>query len=368
MRGTIKGINFVNMEAMKYYAPPASKSQKERHDLAYNRIFSGEWLAAEKKDGYFARVLKDEDGNIFMLSRSKNVNGEYPDKHEWIPHLNDFFSALPSGTCLLCECYFPNNPGSKNVTTILGCTKEKAIQRQKENKLFLYIFDILAFNGEILINTPAKERFEKIKNVQPFVTKYVSIAEYFYGKELWENLQRILSTGGEGMVLINQNSPYKPGSRSTKDSLKIKKELQQTIDCFFTGHATIPTKEYSGKEIEKWRYWVNAVTDERLEEGLHYFEMTQGAPIEPVTKPYYYEWGGSLEIALVKRDKVVPIGWLSGVTDEIKANPMAYKGRCIEVSAMEIMEDSHALRHARMIQFRDDLTIHDCTWEKVFSY
>ena len=367
MKGIINGMNFVDMEAMKYYAPPASKSKKERHALAYNRIFSGEWLAAEKKDGYFARVVKDDEGNVFMLSRSKNVNGEYPDKHEWVPHLDDFFSALPKGTCLLCECYFPNNPGSKNVTTILGCTKERAIQRQKDNKLFLYIFDILAFDGEIFINTPAKDRFEKIKIIQPFVNKYVDTAEYFYGKELWEKLQQILANGGEGMVLIHQNSPYKPGSRSTKDSLKIKKELQQTIDCFFTGYATAPTKEYSGKEIEKWPYWVNSVSDERLEEGPHYFEMTQGAPIEPVTKPYYYDWGGSLEIAVVKRDKVVPIGWLSGLADEIKANPMKYKGVCIEVSAMEIMEDSHALRHAKMIQMRPDLNYKDCTWEKVFG-
>ena len=91
-----------------------------------------------------------------------------------------------------------------------------------------------------------------------------------------------------------------------------------------------------------------------------------GAPIEPVTKPWFNDWAGSLEIGLIKDNKVVPIGWLSNLTEEIKSNPNQYKGKVIEVTAMEINETG-GLRHAKVVGFRDDLTIKDCTWEKCFD-
>lgn len=369
MKGYVGNIDWVNAEAMKYWS--YTKAAKNPKEEIRNFIFSGDYCGALKRDGYYERIVKDDDGEVFMIARNPGVNGVI-NKVEWVPHLKYFFDSIPNGTVLLCEIYLEGLEGSKNVTKYLGCSKDECIRRMARDGRYLklYVFDICAYAGVNLNEKPIEQRITHLQNFAGSIeyNAHVEYATYYWGEELWEKLQAYLAAGNEGVVILRKDCPIYFKRTPARMSIKVKKELQQTIDCFFTGHATIPTKEYSGKEIEKWRYWVNTVTDERLEEGLHYFEMTQGAPIEPVTKPYYYEWGGSLEIALVKRDKVVPIGWLSGVTDEIKANPMVYKGRCIEVSAMEIMEDSHALRHAKMIQFRDDLTIHDCTWEKVFSY
>ena len=66
----------------------------------------------------------------------------------------------------------------------------------------------------------------------------------------------------------------------------------------------------------------------------------------------------------MKDDQVYPIGWLSGLTEEVKKNYKDYKGRCIEVNAMMREPDTLALRHGKMVQFRDDLTPADCTYEK----
>ena len=61
-----------------------------------------------------------------------------------------FFEALPNGTCLLGEIYFPKNEGSSNVTTIMGCTQDKALRRQENGeKLHYYVFDVLAYNNTI---------------------------------------------------------------------------------------------------------------------------------------------------------------------------------------------------------------------------
>lgn len=366
MQKMIENYNFYEMEAMKYYAPAASWTIEKRKSIVTDRIFSGEWYGSEKKDGYFSKILKDEDGNIYFQSRSRGVNGDFPNKVEWLPHLNSFFEALPNGTCLLGECYLPSKPGSRNITSILGCLKEKAISRQSKEKLHLYIFDILAFNNKSFLKTKALDRFNFLLQLEKqYINEFVSYAHYSTGKELWNNLQKYLADGKEGIVITHKNALYEPGKRSSKITLKIKKELQDTVDCFFTGRATAPTKDYSGKEIETWSYWYNVKTDERLPEGNHLYEREfEHKPYAPCTKPYYFHWAGSLEIGVMKNGSIYPIGSLSGLTDEIKANYRNYKGRCIEVAAMEKFEDTQALRHGKMIGFRDDLTVNDCTWEK----
>ena len=374
MKGYIDNYNFKEMEPMRYWAPPSSWTLEKKKETTQSRIFSGSWWAAEKKDGYFSKLVKDEDGNIMLFSRSRNVKGEFPEKHEWVPHLQSFFEDLPNGTCLLGELYLPSKPGSSNITSLLGCLKEKCVARQEiGEKLHFYIFDILAWEGKSFLNKEAIDRFiflneiNIIKNTN--YNEYIHVAQYYNGKALWNKLQNILNNGGEGMVIVRDKSLYQPGKRPSKDCQKVKKELHETIDCFFTGHATAPTKEYTGKEIETWQYWLNERTGEKLN-GEYYKEYFNGAPLIPITKPYFNGWAGSLEIGVIKNDKVVPIGYLSGLSDEIKANYKDYKGKVIEVGAMEVLYNNgkfSGLRHAKLVNFRPDLTIKDCTWEKIFG-
>ena len=378
MYGVIDGYDFGEMEVQRYYAPPSSWSNQKKKDHAHSCIFGGDWLGAEKKDGYFTKLIKDEDGNIILYSRSRGVNGKFADKHEWVPHLNPFFEALPVGTCLLGELYFPSKPGSRNVTTIMGCLKEKAIERQvKGEKLHFYVFDCLAWDGKSWLNEKALTRFTWVSAFAPI--KYVSFAQYKSGKELWSMLQEILARGDEGIVITHKDGKYEPGKRPSKTTLKIKKELKHTIDCFFTGRGSAPTKEYTGKEIETWQYWENARTGEKME-GDFYKEYSQGAGIMPITKGYYNGWCGSLEIGVFRHKvgskckingeifedtEVYPIGWLSGVTEEMKANPSKFAFKPMEVTAMEYDEFNHTLRHGKMVGWRADLELKDCNFEKI---
>lgn len=380
MYGYIDGYDFGEMEAMKYYAPPSSWTDQKKKDHAHSCIFSGDWFGAEKKDGYFAKLIKDEDGNIILYSRSRGVNGKFADKHEWVPHLDSFFKKLPKGTCLLGELYFPSKPGSRNVTTIMGCLKEKAIERQeKGEKLHFYVFDCLAWDRVSNLQTSAKYRFAEVSFMNFTDNQYISFAQYKSGKELWSMLQEILSRGDEGIVITHQDGKYEPGKRPSKTTLKIKKELKQTIDCFFTGRGSAPTKEYTGKEIETWQYWMDSITGERLQ-GELFKEYKAGATIEPITKGYFNKWYGSLEIGVLRHKvgskckirgevyedtEVFPLGWLSGLPDEMKADPDRFAFMPMEVTAMEYDEFSHTLRHGKMVGWRKDLTLKDCTLEKI---
>ena len=98
-------------------------------------------------------------------------------------------------------------------------------------------------------------------------------------------------------------------------------------------------------------------------EGTLYKDYKSGATIEPVTKPFFYGWAGSLEIGVLKDGQVYPIGYLSGLEDAVKADPGAQAMKCIEVTAMEILETG-GIRHAMLERFRPDLAPTDCTYEK----
>lgn len=381
MYGVIGGYDFGEMECQRYYAPPSTWSDEKKKENARTKIYSGNFLGAEKKDGYFAKLIKDEGGNIILYSRSRGVNGKFADKHEWVPHLKPFFDALPNGTCLLGELYLPSSPGSRHITTIMGCLKEKAIARQEGGeKLHFYVFDCLAYNGVNYINLGAETRFRVLSNVEGLGKfDYVSYAVYFSGQTLWMKLQEILGRGDEGIVITHRDGKYEPGKRPSKTTLKIKKELKQTIDCFFTGRGSAPTKEYTGKELETWQYWENMITGEKIL-GEKYKDYQLGASIIPVTKSYFHGWCGSLEIAVLRHKvgsrckikgeiyedtEVFPIGWLSGLTEEMKADPNKFACRPIEVTAMEYDDLAHSLRHGKMVGWRKDLTIKDCTLEKI---
>lgn len=359
--------NFHELSPQKYWTFGAGAKVDPRVE-AKNMIFSGNYIGSRKIDGAFYKFWKDENGNMELLGRSKGVNGDYLNKIDWVPQLNSFFEALPNGTCLIGEIYFPNNEGSNHVTSIMGCLKEKAINRQENgDKLHYYIFDVLAYKGESLLDKVIETRIQFLQMIMQTTYEthnpYIDFARYYEGEELWNILQTILAEGGEGIVITKKGTCYQPGKRPARQTLKVKRELQESLDCFFTGRATPPTRIYSGISLPSWEYWEDPITKEKLK-GNYYREYMNGAPIEPVTKSYFNGMAGSLEIGVLRDGKVYPIGYLSGLSDEIKSNYKDYTGKCLEVGAMQFTEDN-ALRHAKMIRLRPDLNIEDCTWEKL---
>ena len=371
----IDGIDFQNLEAEKYWSFAKSFKGDPKEETR-NMIFSGNYLGARKMDGAYYRFIKDMEGNMRLQGRSKSVSGEYLDKLDHVPHLLPYFESLPNGTCLLGEIYFPDNEGSSEVTKIMGCLAPKAIERQqKGEKLHYYIFDVWAYGGTSYMNKTIENRIYELNeiynnwaddgnNERSNAIAQIDFATYYEGEELWEQLQKILAAGGEGIVMTKKGTVPSPGKRTARKTLKVKKELSENIDCFFTGRGTAPTRLYTGKEIETWKYWENIRTGAKVE-GEMYKDYAVGALYEPVTKPYFYGWAGSLEIGVLKDGQVYPIGYLSGLADEIKADPGAQRMKCIEVTAMEILPDTYALRHGKLERFRPDLSPEDCTWEKL---
>ena len=380
MNCIIDGIDFYNLEAMRYFSPSTSWSEEKKKQNAMDKIFSGEWWGARKVDGIFCMCGKNPEGEIFLRPRAKNTKGEFVNKVDWVPQFHWFLNELEPGTVLLGEVYLPRDEQAKTTTSIMNCLLKKSLARQskEEDKLHLYVFDILADEGESYLNMKAIDRFLRVEDYSTiYNNSYVEWAKYYNGKELWDMLQHLLANGYEGMVITYQDAPYQPGKRSNKVSLKIKKELQDTVDCVVIG-ANAPTKEYTGKEVETWEYWFDTIFNEKILASEYFAKNHKsiynlyegGAGIIPVTKNWFYGWAGSWKLGAYKDGIRVQIGSLSGLTDEQKENWRDYVGKVVEVSAMETSENQEGgrgLRHPKLISIREDIAPEECTYERIFD-
>ena len=189
------------------------------------------------------------------------------------------------------------------------------------------------------------------------------------GEELWSQLQSYLASGREGMVIMRKDATVYNKRTPARVSIKMKRELQDSIDVVIIG-ANPPTRDYGGKEIETWKYWENTKTGEKLQGELYNDYWTNGS-LEPVTKAYFHGWAGSLRIGIRKDEKVVEIGSLSGMTEEVLANWKDYVGKVAEITAMQVFsdEDGHftGLRHPKFLQWRPDKTVRDTDWHASFE-
>lgn len=382
MNCIIEGIDFYDLPAMKYYSPSTSWSAEKKKENAMQKIFSGEWWGSQKRDGIFVMCGRNQDGDIFLRPRAKNTKGEFVNKVDWVPQIHTFLAAMEPGTVFLGELYLPRDEQAKSTSSIMNSLQPRAVKKQQKekDKLHLYIFDVLANKGKSLLDAPALKRFTTLHKMSSLHADYVEWAKYCNGQELWDMLQQLLADGYEGVVITHQDAPYQPGKRSNKISLKIKKELQDTVDCIMIG-ANAPAREYTGKEIETWPYWINDRTSEKIIDNevsnvtectKTYEDYSNGETLTPVTKNWFYGWAGSWKLGAYKDGKLIQIGSLSGLTDEMKENWKDYVGKVCEVSAMETSENQEGgrgLRHPKLIRIVEsgEKDPKDCTYERIFE-
>lgn len=370
----INGIDFWDdFKAEKYWSPTKNQNLKE---IVNNAIWSGRYTASEKIDGDWRMLIRDMDGNFHLRGRSESVNGGFADKIDWIPHIVEDLNDIPNGTVFLGELYLPSKRGSRNVTTIMGCLKEKALARQeKSEKLSYYIFDILAYNGKQILDLPLSTRLNIMKDA--IVNKnrnYISLSHYYSEPCAIEELMgKVLESGGEGIVLKRLDGIYEQGKRPARKSIKVKQEIANDIDCFLTGRYKLATIEYTGKELPNWTYWMNVRTGEKFNKNMYDDYHGGDGTIIPITKSFYNGWAGSIELGVYRDNEIVPVCWISNVTEEVKQgiveNNSDWKYRVVKVQAMMIEKDTKALRHSKIIAWRanDEKSWQECDGHEIYD-
>lgn len=316
------------------------------------------WLGSVKKDGYWEQLVK-EDGEVHLFSRNVSKDtGFYCDKIDNVLHIKKWAEeALPDGTVIIGEIYYPGKT-SKDVTKVMGCLADKAVERQREfGDIHFYCHDMIKYEGKDFVDmeTPYSIRYSELcRRVDLNIPKegFIEVAG------IWDNvycnmdkvLSDIFSQGEEGMVFRTEEGLYLPGKRKPKVMFKVK-EQRDNLDLVIM-EILDPEKEYSGKDPDNWPY---------AEDGI------------PVTKAYHMGWKNALRLGAVDDNgnvqEVCRVS--SGIPDWMKEdladNPQDYLGLACEISAMSVDSDRKTIRHPRFIRMRYDKRPEECKMYDVFS-
>ena len=337
----------------------AMKINKGTDELLKKVCESGTAFGQIKKDGYWYQFEKHEHYSYLFSRSASTVTKLQSEKSANVPHIMKALSVLPKDTILIGEIYYPGG-SSKTVTTIMGCLPKKAIERQngKSGLIHYYIHDIIMFNGLDFVKNKVSN-YDRYRILKKIFEKYNLANDYIELAEAWtDNLySRVgtaLAAGEEGMVIKVKDGIYEPDKRPLT-MLKAKKV--DFIDAVIIGFEE-PTKEYYGKEIQNWNYWIQNENGQSI----------------AVTKPYYMGWHNSrIKIgAYNNKGILVEIGTIhSGISDEMKEdmtnNPNKYLNKVCSIQCMELDKKEHTIRHGFFKYMRDDKDIIDCQIEDIFK-
>lgn len=351
---------YASMAPMKYYQPLDYKNQKAQ-DMIENR--DDLYIASEKHDGEWSRIIKCGETIIIQSRNISKVTGTYGDKTELVPHIVEEIRSLPFDVVLLGElCFTDRTKTSKDVGSILRCLPAKAIARQKDeaNKLNFIAFDCLYFDDTALEDAPYETRMDMALQALASIPHphYCSFTTFQTYGSFANMLQNILVNGGEGIVIERKDAVYAPGKRPAWQTLKVKK-ITQEIELPVVS-TVAPRRDYEGKEVENWSYWMGTYADGRIIYLNHVpgsGDVEDGLTWIPVTKPYYMGW----QNGIVVKNKDTSITVTSGLTDDDRAwlstkeaQTAIKNGEVVAVcSCMEIM-DSGSMRHPRLVRLRTD--------------
>ena len=341
-------------------------------DTQLKNCDDGTWFAQLKKDGALYMYVKGLGGENYLFGRTvSKKTGLLTEKSANVPHIIEAFHDIPNGTILLGEIYYPGKT-SKDVTSIMGCLPQKAIERQNTSygAIHYYVYDCLGYNGTSLLNYSNWTRYQVLQaiwkhdivegSVIPWTVELAAAID----TEIYASVGKALAAGEEGMVIKKKDALYEPGKRP---QTMLKAKQVDNIDAVIIGFKD-PEILYKGKEIENWQYWVDEFGNP-VPVGLHY-----GNPrFEPVTKHYYYDWKNAIEIgAYDSSGQLKSIGTIaSGLTDFIREDmslhPDNYLHKVVEIQCMSLDKTAKTIRHGFFISIRNDKNETDCKLEEIFK-
>ena len=140
-----------------------------------------------------------------------------------------------------------------------------------------------------------------------------------------------------------------------------------------------PTKEYTGKEIDTWEYWVIEKQDENgvwvEKEKVNWCKLIRSPSYRtiPVSKYYFYGWNTAIKVgAYNNQGELIELGTVSsGLTDDMRRdmteNPQNYLNKVVSLDCMSIDKKEHTLRHPVLKSWRADKDARDCIIDEIFQ-
>ena len=374
-------MDYFTSEPMKYFAPPSTMSSDMRRHKLEQMIDSGDYMFGLKTDGNWSRAVITKERQALQTRGISTVTKTYGEIQDKVLFWDAVCDAFGMDTVILGEVYLPGGI-DKDTGAILRCLAPKAIARQKDNPLKWRIFDVLVLDGMDMMDWSFEERISHIPEVVGRINSPLveGVTYYEMNDTFFDKMGEIFAAGGEGCVCYKKDCKYIPGKRGPHawDTVKVKQEIAAEIDAFITG--IVPGERiYTGKDLASWQLWENQRSGEKLM-GSYFGEYQTGGAYIPVTKNYFYNWPGAIQVSVYDNNKnEVPLCKVSGLTEDFKTSlrdePERWIGCPVSISGMMVSSakaDSEgngiSIRHPLLKRIREnDIAKEDCTLAKILG-
>ena len=370
-----------SMEPMRYWAPASTMDAATKRQHLEQMANSHSYIWSRKYDGNWSRAIITKERAALQTRGISKKTGEYGEIQNKVFFWNDVINAFNDTTIILGEVYLPGGI-DKDCGSILRCLDDKARARQKDIKLEWRIFDVLALDGIMMLNTPFNERISTIPEIVGRINNplVIGIEYHEMDENFFDDIITIFEDGGEGAVCARKDMIYIPGKRGPTAwaTCKVKQEIGADIDCFISGIEPA-IREYTGKDINSWTYWEDERTGEKLY-GEYYSEYQNGRALHPISKGYYFNWPGAIYTSVYdKNNNIVPLCKVAGLTEEFKTElrdnfnewlmcPLTIGGMMVSTAQADNSGVGISIRHPYIKSIRkDDLNPSDCTLSKILS-
>jgi len=262
--------------------------------------------------------------NALLSRRVSVIDNKHVDRTGNLPHVTDWNYIGLENTVLDGEVTAKD---FLSTNSIMNSNPREAIRKQEIIGPCDYrAFDVLFFRGIDVRNKPLYERRAILEAIQERMqNEYVSTIPQISFDHA-DHFNRIVQSGGEGVVIKDIRQAYGVGW------CKMKKSYD--VSCFITGF-----KPGNGK---------------------------------------YSNTLGSIALSVIHGTTTVEVGFASGFDDRVradmKARPDFYMGRVVDIFCHEVQDSKRSkdnpvgrLRHPTFFRFRDDLDLGDCTSEKLWA-
>lgn len=325
----------------------------------------GHCVAQPKLDGFRVQIHIDKKNNSIRFF-SRNLL----DMSSMFPDLVAYLKSIPVDTLIVEGEAIAYDPDTNNFLPFQETVKRKrkhAIdQAAEEIPLKLFLFDLLYLNGVEYLTKTHKERratlLELLKNMAHEHIQVIEEKPITTGIELEHYFLENITAGLEGLVVKREDAIYQPGKRNF-NWIKVKRhkegELDDTIDCVVLGY-------YAGKG-KRAQFGIGAFLVGVYNKKSDQFETIAkiGTGLSDVEWKDLKKQCDKASVAhkpinVVCAKELFPDCWVEPSivcvvrADEITLSPLHTAGKTID-------NLGYALRFPRIMAYRDDKSIYDCT-------